>query len=452
MLAREAEELLQAGKTPEACNKYEESQALDPRGVTLLDHALCREKEGRIGTAYNLFVEAERVANEEKRSDRANTAKQRKNELFLKLPRVTVNVPSDVVVEGLEVRVGHQGDLRSMKLIPQSEWGKAVIADPGELVVMVSAPKKATWEQKFKLTRTERKSITAAKLADGDGPAPLPPLVTDPPPGDPKDPPPTDPKNPPPTDPKQPGTPTTPAKHEGGRVVVDIAGLVGGTLNLLSQAPLSDINGTQYIYRGAEQSEFLASCGNTTAVPGAGDCDATFDPQIGVLGGAQLFLGYALTENIQFGGRFFGGVHYPLGFMALGGPSISFFAAGPLWLGVTVLVGTTQMESVVTGGRGEIPDAYEADNDGASEIAIPVEALAGRASAEEPFNAGGVRAPAFGGFEVGGSFEVSIILADNPQHDGSGGALMLSAWPMGLWSPGNGAVVSLPIGLGYRFY
>ena len=184
----------------------------------------------------------------------------------------------------------------------------------------------------------------------------------------------------------------------------------------------------------------------------AGDCDATFDPQIGLLGGAELFLGYALTENIQFGGRFFGGVHYPLGFMAVGGPSISFFAVGPLWLGVTVLVGTTQMESVVTGARGEIPDAYEADNDGASEIEIPIEAVAGRASEEEPFNLGGVRAPAFGGFEVGGSFEVSIILADNPQHDGSGGALMLSAWPMGLWSPGNGAVVSLPVGLGYRFY
>lgn len=447
ILAREAEDLQQKGNIPEACNKLEESQVLDPRGGTLLDLALCRDKEGRIGTAYNLFVEAEKVAIEEKRNDRVTTAKVKKNELFLKLPRVTVVVPADVVVEGMEVRLGHANDPRSLKLIPQSEWGKAVAADPGELKLMVSAPKKATWESVFKIAKAERKSLTVPALVEGNGPAPLPEIVQ--PVAPPNV---TNPVAPPPTGEVKPPVPTTPAKHESGRVVVDIAALVGGHLSLLSRAPLSDINGTEYIYRGTNQSEFLASCGNTTAVPGAGSCDATYDPQIGLLGGATLFLGYAITDKIQFGGRFFGGVHFPLGFMALGGPSISFAASGPLWLGVTALVGTTQMEAVVTGGKGEIPDSLEADNDGASDIDIPVEDLAGRASEEEPFNIGGVRAGAFGGFEVGGSVEVSLILVDNPQHDGSGGSLMLSAWPMGLWSPGHGAVVSLPIGFGYRFY
>jgi hypothetical protein len=337
-----------------------------------------------------------------------------------------------------------------MKLVPQSEWGKAIIADTGDLVVMASAPKKATWQGPVKLTTAERKSITVPALADGDGPAPLPPVVETPPPN--PNPDPGGGATPPPGGGSTPpATPTTPAKHEGGRVVVDVGVLVGGHLSLLSSAPLADINGTQYIYKGPEATEFLASCGNTDAVPGAGDCSAKFDPQFGLLGGAQLFLGYALTDEIQFGGRFLGGVHFPLGFMALGGPSVSFRAVGPLWFGVSVLLGTTQIQSVVTGAKGEIPDAYEADNDSAT-IDIPVEELAGRGSEDLPFSEGGATAAAFGGFEVGGSFEVSIVLVDNPQHDGSGGALMLSAWPLGMWSPGNGAIISVPVGLGYRFY
>jgi hypothetical protein len=451
VLAREAEDLLAKGNVPEACNKLEESQALDPRGGTLLDLALCREKEGRIGTAYNLFVEAEKVANEEKRNDRVTTARVRKNALFLKLPRVTITVPAEVVVEGLEIRLGHAGDLRSMKLVPQSEWGKALIADPGDLVVMASAPKKATWQGPIKVANAERKSVTVPPLAEGDGPAPLPPIVENPPPNTNPDPNQGQVGVTPPSGPAQAPVPTTPAKHEAGRVVVDVGAIVGAHLSLLSSAPLADINGTEYIYRGPEETEFLASCGNTDAVPGAGNCSAKFDPQFGFLGGAQLFLGYALTDKIQFGGRFLGGVHFPLGFMALGGPSISFHAVGPFWFGVSVLLGTTQIESVVTGAKGEIPDAYETDND-SSTIDIPVEELAGRGTNGEPFAATGSAAAAFGGFEVGGSFEVSIVLIDNPQHDGSGGALMLSAWPLGMWSPGNGAVISVPVGIGYRFY
>ncbi|MBL8742979.1 MAG: hypothetical protein JNK04_17845, partial [Myxococcales bacterium] len=99
VLAREAETLLSAGKTAEACDKLEESQSLDPRGATLLDLALCREKEGRLGTAYLLFDQAEKVATEEKRTDRANTARSHKKDMYLKVPRVTVVVPKEVLVD-----------------------------------------------------------------------------------------------------------------------------------------------------------------------------------------------------------------------------------------------------------------------------------------------------------------------------------------------------------------
>lgn len=450
VLARDAEGLLSQGKTAEACDKYNESQALDPRGSTALDLALCREKEGRIGSAYLMFDVAERLANQEKRTDRAATAKGKKAALYLKLARVTVNVPKEVAVPGMEVRVGLASDPRGMNLVPESEWGKAFPADTGTVKVVVTAPGKEKWEQTFELKTSARQTVTVAALKDGTSAPPNPtPSDPNPTPADPNQPPP-DPSQPPP-DPKNPPPPSTPGKHEGGRVVVEIQGLVGGHLSLISQAPLSEINGTEYIYKGELESEFLASCGNTLAVPGAGSCDAKFDPQFGFAGGAQLFLGYAISETFQFGARIFGGVHYPLGFFVSGGPSLSAQVAGPLWLGFTVLVGVSQIEATVVGAKGSIPEGNRADNDGDSQVDIPVEQLAGR-SGELPFSEGGATAGAFSGIEVGGSFEVSIVLIDNPSADGSSGALTLSAWPTGLWAPQHGAAVSLPIGLGYRFY
>ncbi|NUP07592.1 MAG: hypothetical protein HOW73_16210 [Polyangiaceae bacterium] len=457
LLAREAEDLLAQGKVAEACDKLNDSQALDPRGSTLLDLALCREKEGRVGTAYALFEQAERAANEEKRTDRAATAKAHKNALFLKLARVTVNVPKEVVVPGLEVRIGPAKDPKGMLVIPQSEWGKGFPADAGQLKVTASAPNKATWETTFDIKAAGRHSVTVAALKDGSGPAPTPtPTNTDKPDDadEPEDKPDTEKDGP--TGARTGGTPepkaTKPTKHEGGRVVVEASVLAGGIGSFLYQAPLSDINGTEYIYKGAEESEFLAICGNTTAVPGAGECDATFDIQFGGAFGGELFLGYAINEDVHFGGRFLGGVTYPLGFWVLGGPSISIKApSAPLWGGVSVVVGTTQVDSVVTGAKGSVPEPNQADNNGDSQIDIPVEKLAGR-SGETPFSEGGGSAGAFGGFEVGATGEISIMLTDNPSDDASSGSLMLSFWPTVLWAPQHGVVAIVPVGLGYRFY
>src|SRR5258708_5462328 len=135
VLSREAEKLEADGKISEACEKYAQSQALDPRGGTLLDEAICREKEGKTGTAYNLFVQAEKVAQSEKQADRANTAKQHESGLFAKLARLTVNVPKEAMTDGLEIDAGVQ-------VIPQSEWGKPYPVDAGTLKITATAPAK----------------------------------------------------------------------------------------------------------------------------------------------------------------------------------------------------------------------------------------------------------------------------------------------------------------------
>src|SRR5262249_17506611 len=56
-LFREAPTLVQKGQLSEACAKYAESQRLDPANGTLLNLALCNEKQGRHAAAYRQLQE-----------------------------------------------------------------------------------------------------------------------------------------------------------------------------------------------------------------------------------------------------------------------------------------------------------------------------------------------------------------------------------------------------------
>ncbi len=445
VLAREAETLMSAGKTAEACAKLDESQRIDPRGSTLLDLAFCREKEGRVGSAYRHFEEVERISVKENRTDRVTTARVRKNALFAKVPRLTLTVPS---VEGIEVRVGLAADPASMTLVPASEYGKGYAADPGELRVAASAPGHKTWETKFELKQGMKKTLGVGPLEKGQDPVAATPVGAS---AEPK-PAATD-DTAKPAEPDEAEAPTqapasasSSAKHESGRLVVDVQFVAGGHLSAIGNAPLSDIDGTQYIYNGTAGTEFLASCGELEVVVGAGNCDATFDPALALMLGGQLFVGYAIADDVHIGARGFGAAHVPSGFSILGGPSISFGLSESFWLGVSVLVGTTSQEALVTGAEGSVPEEFIGENDGSDVVTIPVADLAGT------YSSGNAKANASSGFDIGGSLEVSYVLFDNPSDSLFSGAIMVSAWPTVLAAPGRGIVAALPIGIGYRFY
>jgi hypothetical protein len=135
-LFEDGRRLAEAGKYPEACPKFADSQKLDPSAATLLNLANCLEKIGRTATSWATFKQAGSLANAVGRSDYVATADRRANALFAKLARLIVSVPHAVV--GLVVK-------RDNAVLEHSEWGSAIPIDAGAHVLTASAPGYASW-------------------------------------------------------------------------------------------------------------------------------------------------------------------------------------------------------------------------------------------------------------------------------------------------------------------
>ena len=160
--------MVDQGRVDEACRKFEESQRLDPSGGTLLNLAVCHEREGRFASAWTELSEALSIALRDGRDDRAKLAREHIATLEARLSWlvVVVSAPSDV--PGLEVR-------RDGSVVRRPAWGTAMPVDPGEHRVEVSAPGKKTWSARVVIgPEHDTKQIDVPLLEDLP-PAPSPP-------------------------------------------------------------------------------------------------------------------------------------------------------------------------------------------------------------------------------------------------------------------------------------
>jgi hypothetical protein len=153
-LFREGRALSDAGDIAGACAKFRESDRLDPAVGTTFNIADCEERLGRLARAWTLFDEvAQRLPMADKR--RA-VAQKRAAALEPRLPKLNVRLS---VSSPATVRVVRDGvELGSASL------GTALPVDPGEHVVVVSAPGRE--ERSFKVMVSERE-IRALEVEPG---------------------------------------------------------------------------------------------------------------------------------------------------------------------------------------------------------------------------------------------------------------------------------------------
>lgn len=168
-LFEEGNDLMRNGRFADACPKLAESQRLDPGGGTLLNLAVCLEKDGKLASAYLAYNETLAVAERDGNKSRETIARDRLAVIGPMVSRVVIVVaPEAQALDSLEVRF----DTASVR---RAAWGVAAPVDLGEHVVTASANGKHEWRGVIRVDKPG--AVVEVKVpALEDLPKPLEPL------------------------------------------------------------------------------------------------------------------------------------------------------------------------------------------------------------------------------------------------------------------------------------
>lgn len=175
VLFEEGRRLMAAGRLDEACPKLAESQKLDPGAGTLLNLAACYEKGGRFASAWATYIDAASFADRSSRLVWKKRAREKAASLKPHLSTITIVVPAESRVDGLEI-------VRDGATVMKGEIGIKVPVDGGEHTIVVSAPKHRSFEAHVTArSRDDALTVTVPALervADAPEPAvPVAPLT-----------------------------------------------------------------------------------------------------------------------------------------------------------------------------------------------------------------------------------------------------------------------------------
>jgi Tfp pilus assembly protein PilF len=182
----EGRSLLQSGQVAEACSKLERSEALDPSGGTMLNLALCHEKQGRTASAWTEYHDAIAMARRDKREEREEFAQKHILALGPMLSRLTVKVATEGLPEGFEI-------LRNGAPLARAGWNAPAPVDPGPQEIVARARGYEAWTATMVVgEKADAKTIEVPALRKAAAEAPPPPPVgpvvpasTEPPPASP---------------------------------------------------------------------------------------------------------------------------------------------------------------------------------------------------------------------------------------------------------------------------
>jgi hypothetical protein len=160
-LFREGRELLAAGRIPQACSAFEQSQKLEPATTTLLNLAGCRELNHQYASAWGYFLQAERETRNAVDPDRIKLhaiADARAATLEAKVSKLTINVSSESRIDGLEV-------VRGTTAVEASAWNRALPVDGGTYTVTAKARGATAWSATVTIgAEADSKTVSIPKL------------------------------------------------------------------------------------------------------------------------------------------------------------------------------------------------------------------------------------------------------------------------------------------------
>lgn len=191
VLFNQGRSLLSAGKLPEACAAFEESQKLEPAVTTLINLAGCREKQGKLATAWGLFLDVERqtrTSNDATSQHLRTVAVSHAQQLEPHVSKLTIVVAPKNQVSGLVIRRGN--DRVDVPL-----WNTPLPIDGGTYTITAEAPGSVRWSTELTVSESgDAKSVEVPALTKLPGetapqtasPAPPAPALAPPPRPEPK--------------------------------------------------------------------------------------------------------------------------------------------------------------------------------------------------------------------------------------------------------------------------
>jgi hypothetical protein len=149
-LFRAGREALTKGDHATACQRFEESNRLEPAVGTVFNIANCREKLGQLASAWQRYQEA--VQKLPSGDDRIKIASQRAAALEPRLPRLTLSLPPDAPPGTVIVKDGTE--------LGSGSLGVPLPVDPGEHTLTVRAPGHQDERSQITLAEAENRELT----------------------------------------------------------------------------------------------------------------------------------------------------------------------------------------------------------------------------------------------------------------------------------------------------
>ena len=157
VLFRDGRKLIKSGKLAAGCDKLAASERLESSVGTLLNLGDCREKLGKLASAWSAFRKAaamsKRAGNDSKREEEAM---RRAVQLEPRLPNLVIQINQRI--DGLVIK-------RDGEVVDPGLWNTPIPVDPDSYEIVAEAPGYVTWRTEVPIdAKLKRRIVSVPQL------------------------------------------------------------------------------------------------------------------------------------------------------------------------------------------------------------------------------------------------------------------------------------------------